>query len=85
MTTVAPAPVGESLFIDGRWRPAAAAFRATDPADPRRETGAYSAATAADVADAYAATAKAQPECRTRRRRRDAGFTTITTAYIRSA
>lgn len=62
MTTVAPAPAGESLFIDGRWRSAAAAFRATDPADPRRETGAYSAATAADVADAYAAAAKAQPE-----------------------
>lgn len=84
MTTVAPAPAGESLFVDGRWR-SAAAFRATDPADPRRETGAYSAATAADVADAYGAAAKAQPECRTRRRRRNADFTTVKTAYIRSA
>lgn len=41
--------------------------------------------TVTDVADAYAAAAKAQPECRMRRRRRSADFTTVKTAYIRSA
>jgi aldehyde dehydrogenase (NAD+) len=55
--TAAPA----TLLVDGTWRAAGEAYGRTDPARPDRETGRYASASPADVADAYAAAARAQP------------------------
>lgn len=53
-------PDAATLLIDGAWRSAESAYERTDPAAPQRVTGRYANATAADVADAYAAAVRAQ-------------------------
>jgi acyl-CoA reductase-like NAD-dependent aldehyde dehydrogenase len=50
-----------TLFIGGAWRAASETFERFDPADLDRSTGTFAAASADDVADAYAAAAAAQP------------------------
>ena len=50
-----------TLFIGGAWRESEESFERFDPSRLERSTGVFSAASEADVRDAYAAAAAAQP------------------------
>lgn len=61
-TSCSPAPTGATLFINGRWRPAAATYERRDPADLEAVTGTFAAADDGDVADAFASASAAHAE-----------------------